>query len=121
MEIAPRQKFSASYNRLLDVSLDVYIIRIMVKEEMAYYATTQEGSVVLTSEEKAIRKAVTDEQLNVPQPIYAMLSEIGKYTDKMGKETHQVPNLPTTVVQGFGGYHANAIVTISSKKFPLYG
>jgi hypothetical protein len=39
-----------------------------------------------------------------------MLSEIGNYTDKMGKETrHQVPSLPTTVVQGFGGYHANAI------------
>jgi hypothetical protein len=53
---------------------------------------------------------VTDEQLNVPQPIYAMLTEIGNYTDKMRKETrHQVPSLPTTVVQGFGGYHANAI------------
>lgn len=26
------------------------------------------------------------------------------------KETrHQVPNLPTNIVQGFGGYHANAI------------
>jgi hypothetical protein len=88
---------------------------------MAYYATSllwfklldvkaKEGNVALTSEEKAIRKTVTDEQLNVPQPVYAMLSEVGNYTDKMGKETkHQVPALPTTVVQGFGGYHANAI------------
>lgn len=72
---------------------------------MAYYATSllwfklldvkaKEGNVALTSEEKAIRKAVTDEQLNVPQPVYAMLSEVGNYTDKMGKETkHQVPAL----------------------------
>ncbi|KAK9681075.1 hypothetical protein QE152_g38603 [Popillia japonica] len=39
-----------------------------------------------------------------------MLSEIGNYTEKMGKETrHQVPNLPTHMVQDLGGYHANAI------------
>ena len=88
---------------------------------MANYATSllwcklidvkaKEGSVALTSEEKAISKAVTDEQLNIPQPIYAMLSKMGNYTDKMGKETrHQVPALPITVVQGLGGYHANAI------------
>jgi hypothetical protein len=129
-EIAPRQEFNASYNRLVDMSLETYqnfraderqLDRILAKEEMAYYATSllwfklldvkaKEGNVALTSEEKAIRKAVTDEQLNVPQPVYAMLSEVGNYTDKMGQETkHQVPALPTTVVQGFGGYPANAI------------
>lgn len=129
-EIAPRQEFSASYNRLIDVSLETYqnlradekqIDRILMKEEMAYYATSllwmrlldvkaKEGSVNLTSEEKAIRKAVTDEHFNVPQPMFAMLSEVGNFTDKMGKETrHQLPNLPITVVQGMGGYHSNAI------------
>lgn len=129
-EIAPRQKFSASYNRLIDVSTDTYqnlrphekqLGRLMMKEEMAYYSTAllwvkligvkaKEGSVALTREEKAIWKAVTDEQLNVPQPIYTMLSEIGNYTEKMGKETrHQVPNLPTHMIQDLGGYHANAI------------
>lgn len=54
-----------------------------MKEEMAYYATpllwmklidakAKEGKVALTGEEKAIRKAVNDEQLNVPQPLYAI-------------------------------------------------
>lgn len=39
-----------------------------------------------------------------------MLSEVGNYTDKMEKETrYQDPNLSTTIVQGFGGYHVNAI------------
>lgn len=129
-EIAPRQEFSASYNRLVDVSLETYqnlradekqIDRILMKEEMAYYATSllwmrlldikaKEGSVALTSEERAIRKAVADEHFNVPQPMFAMLGEIGNFTDKMGKETrHQIPNLPTTIVQGMGGYHSNAI------------
>jgi len=129
-EIAPRQEFSASYNRIVDVSLETYqnlradekqLDRILMKEEMAYYATSllwmrlldikaKEGSVSLTSEEKAIRKATADEQFNVPQPMYSMLSETGNFTDKMGKETrHQIPNLPITVVQGMGGYHATAI------------
>lgn len=54
-----------------------------MREEMAYYATpllwtklidakAKEGKVALTGEEKAIRKAVNDEQLNVPQPLYAI-------------------------------------------------
>ena len=39
---------------------------------------------------------------------------MGNYTDKMGKETrHQVPTLPITVVQGLGGYHANAINVVN--------
>jgi hypothetical protein len=90
-----------------------------MKEEVAYYASSlqwmklidvkaKEGNVALSSEEKTIRKAVNDEQFNVPQPVFAMLSEIGNYTDKMRKETrHQVR--ATTVVQGLGGYHAAAV------------
>lgn len=129
-EIAPRQEFRASYQRVVDMSLETYqnfrpdekqLDRIITKEEVAYYGTallwmklidvkSKEGNVALTTEEKAIKKAVTDEQFNVPQPLFAVLNEIGNYTDKMGKETrHQVPNLPITVVQGHGGYHANAI------------
>lgn len=129
-EIAPRQEFSASYNRLIDVSMETYqnlradekqLDRIIMKEEMSYYTTSllwmklidvkaKEGNQALTSEEKAIRKAVSEEHFNVPQPIFAMLHEIGNFTDKMGKETrHQVPNLPITVVQGLGGYHAAAV------------
>lgn len=64
--------------------------RVLMKEEVVYNVTsllwmklidvkTKEASLALTSEEKAI----SDEQLNVPQPIFAMLSEIGNYTDKI--------------------------------------
>ena len=137
-EIEPRQEFNASYNRIVDVALETHqnlrpderhLERLMAKEEMAYYATSmlwcklidvkaKEGSVTLTNEEEAIRKAVTDEQFNIPQPIYAMLSEVGNYTDKMGKETrHQVPTLPITIVQGLGGYHANAITVDTHNLF----
>lgn len=129
-EIAPRQEFQASYNRIVDTALETYqnlrpdekqLDRLIAKEEMAYYTTSllwmklidvkaKEGSIALTTEEKAIRKAISDEHFNVPQPLFAVLSEVGNYTDKMGKETrHQVPTLPTTVVQGYGGYHAAAI------------
>ncbi|XP_026466111.1 uncharacterized protein LOC113369758 [Ctenocephalides felis] len=88
---------------------------------MAYYATSllwmklidvkaKEGGVALTTEEKAIRKAVSDEHFNVPQRLFTYLVKIGNCTDKMGKETRlQVPALPITVVQGHGGYHANAV------------
>jgi hypothetical protein len=137
-EIAPRQEFSASYNRVIDVSLETFqnlradekqLDRTLMKEEMAYYATSllwmrlldikaKEGTVNLTSEEKAIRKAVTDEQFNVPQPLFAILSQTGNFTDKMGKETrHQIPNLPTTVVQGMGGYHSSAITVDTHNLF----
>ena len=48
-EIAPRQEFNASYNRSTDVSVETYrslrpdekmLDRLIVKEEMEYYATT---------------------------------------------------------------------------------
>ncbi|KAF5292488.1 hypothetical protein FQA39_LY14035 [Lamprigera yunnana] len=43
-EIAPRQEFSASYNRMIDVSVqpganEKQLDRILMEEEMAYYAT----------------------------------------------------------------------------------
>jgi hypothetical protein len=64
----------------------------------------------LTSAEKDIRKATHDAEFNVPQPIHVFLSQIGNVTDKMGKETElEIPNLPTAVAQGFGGYHANVL------------
>jgi len=64
----------------------------------------------LTSEEKAIRKATEDVELNVPQTIATYLGQIGQYTDKMGKTTDlQTPPLPTARAQDMGGYHAPAI------------
>lgn len=70
----------------------------------------KQGDSNLTSAEKDIRKATSDDVFNVPQPLFTYLKEIGTYTDKMGKETRlEVPPLPTTVVQNFGGYHAPAV------------
>lgn len=70
----------------------------------------KQEDVVLTSEEKNIRKAVTNETFNVPQPLFAILSQIGTYTDKMWKESIlEIPQLPTTVVQNFGAHHSNRI------------
>jgi hypothetical protein len=129
-EIALNQEFGANYQRLIDISTETYqnfradekqLDRILANEEVAYYATAllwfrlldvkaMEGNVALITEEKAIRKAIADEHFNVPQPLFASLFEIGNYTDKMEKETrHQVPALPATVVQGFGGPNAVAV------------
>jgi hypothetical protein len=98
-EIALRQEFGANYQRPIDISTETYqniradekqLGRILANEEVAYYATAllwcrlldvnaKEGNVALISEEKAIRKAIADEHFNVPQPLFASLSEIGNY------------------------------------------
>lgn len=114
-EIAPWQEFSAGNHQIVDLDLETYqnlradekqLNRVIAKEEVVYYyiatlwfklldVNAKEGDRALTSEEKAIRKAVTDEKFNVPQPVYAMRSEIGNYVNKMSKEMrHQVPDLP---------------------------
>lgn len=129
-EIAPRQSFCANYAKLVDIAVETYdamrvdekqIDRVIAREEVSYYATAmlqlklietkaKQGDRSLTSAEKVIRKATSDEVFNVPQPIFTYLKEIGTYTDKMGKETRlEIPPLPTTVVQNFGGYHAPAV------------
>nr|WPV71142.1 MAG: putative capsid protein [Ips partiti-like virus 1] len=129
-EIAPRQVFSANYAKLVELAAETYdamrvdekqIDRMIAREEVAYYSTAllqmklietkaKQGDCNLTSAEKDIRKATSDDVFNVPQTIFTYLKEIGTYTDKMGKETGlEVPPLPTTVVQNFGGYHAAEI------------
>jgi hypothetical protein len=101
----------------------------MAKEELSYYATgmlwlkllevkAKQTNVALTSEEKAIRKAASQETFNVPHPIYLYLQEIGTYTDKMGKETElNVPDLPIHRAGGFGGYHAPEITADTHNLF----
>jgi hypothetical protein len=96
---------------------------VIAREAVSYYATellhlrllevkAKQGVIGQTSAEKDLRKAVADDEFNVPQPISIHLALIGAYCDKMGKETLlEVPSLPTVVVQGFGGYHANAVTT----------
>ncbi|KAL1489198.1 hypothetical protein ABEB36_014131 [Hypothenemus hampei] len=130
VEIAPRQSFAANYAKVVDVAAEVYdgyradekqLERVLVHEEISYYATAmlhlkllevkaKQGERVLRSAEKDLRKATADDIFNIPQPLFAYLSEIGVYCDKMGKETRlDVPDLPIAVAQGFGGYHANRI------------
>lgn len=128
--IDPRQNFSTSFARLPSISDEIFqqyradnnlLDRHIVKEEFVYYATAllwfklidvraKQGRIALTSAEKDIRKAIQDKSFNVPQPLYIYLSQIGNVTDKMGKETEiEIPNLPTTINQNFGGYHALAV------------
>lgn len=67
----------------------------------------KQGDTALISAEKDIRNAVADYVFNVPQPTYVYLQQIGTYCDKMGNETKlEIPPLPITVVQNFGGYRA---------------
>jgi hypothetical protein len=95
--------------------------RKIAKEELSYYATgvlwlkllevnAKQPNLALTSEEKAIRKAASEDTFNIPHPIFAYLQEIGTYTDKMGKETElNIPDLPIHSAGGLGGYHAAEI------------
>lgn len=114
----------------MDVAAEVYegyraderqLERLLVREEVSYYATAmlhlkllevkaKQSETVLKSAEKDLRKVVANDNFNIPQPIFAYLSEIGIYHDKMGKETRlEVPDLPVEVAQGFGGYHHHEI------------
>lgn len=88
-----------------------------MKEEVSYYATgllwlklqvrAKQMDHTLTSAEENILEVTMDEVFNVPQPLHVYLSEVGNHTDMMGKETNlEIPNLPVTRVQNFGGYHA---------------
>lgn len=129
-EIAPRQSFAANYRKIIDIAEEVYdsyrvdqkqIERAIVREEVAYYAVgllhlklievkAKQADTALNGYEKDLRKVTAEDTYNVPQPISAYLSEIGTYCDKMGKETLlEIPPLPVTIAENFGGYHANII------------
>jgi hypothetical protein len=76
----------------------LWLRRIDVKSKQSNKALTRDEEV---------KKAVADVEFNVPQPLYAYLSQIGTYPDAMGKEMElDVPTLPTSTAQGHGGYHA---------------
>lgn len=138
VKIAPMQSFSANYSKIIEVAAEVYddyrsddrqLDRVMMREEVAYYATAmlhlkllevkaKQGIEVLTSKEQDMRKAVNNDMFNVPQPLFGHLDEIGMYTDKMGKETlHEIPPLPVTVVENFGGYHAVEVSVATQNLF----
>ena len=128
--ILPREDFSTSFAQLPLIAADTYslcsiderqIDRVLMREELSYYATglmwiklidimAKQGREALTSEERSIRKATEEVEFNVPQPTAVYLNQIGQYTDKMGKTTDlQIPQLPTQRAGGKGGYHGAAI------------
>jgi len=135
--IRPVEEFSTSFARLPEIAVQTYnqcavderqLERQLTKEEMSYYATgllwtklidvkAKHSKVVLTTEEKAIRLATENVEFNVPQPIATYLHQVGDYTDKMGKTDIEIPPLPVTRVQGFGGYHAAEINQESHNAF----
>ncbi|KDR14853.1 hypothetical protein L798_11493 [Zootermopsis nevadensis] len=129
-EIEPRQNFEANYSKLPDIAVEVYnnisvdekqLDRRMAKEELSYYATgmlwlkllevkAKQPNHALARDEKAIRKAASEETFNVPQHIYAYLQEIGTYADRMGKETElNIPDLPIQRAGGLRDYHTAKI------------
>lgn len=124
--IDERQSFDNNFSKLPKIAEEVFnqypaderfLDRIIEGVEFEYYSTAmlwirlldikqKQALTALTSQEKDILKAVADVTFNVPQPIYAYLSQIGNVTDKMGKETLlSIPNLPIADAGGFGGYH----------------
>lgn len=128
-EIKPREDFSTSFAQLPAIALEIHrqcqtderqMDRILVKEEVSYYATSllwmklidvkaKQGRESLTSEEKSIRKATEDIaiEFNVSHPVYMYLNQIGTYKDGLEKTTElNVPELPIVKAQGMGGYHA---------------
>lgn len=130
VEIEPIQMFRVNHAKLPDIALETFsnyandvkqLDRVMVRQEMVYYATAllwlrlieiklKQDRTTLTSAEKDMRKGVMDKVFNVPRPIFAYLSQVGNVTDKMGKETRlEDCTLPETVIQGLGGYHASTV------------
>ncbi|KAF5292470.1 hypothetical protein FQA39_LY14017 [Lamprigera yunnana] len=72
MEIAPKQSFAANYAKLIDLATQTYdAYRVDVKQ--LDRELTGESENVLTSAEKDIRRATSDEEGNVPQPLYYTL------------------------------------------------
>lgn len=127
VEITPTQEFDANLSKAINVSDEIYanlspddphLDKKLAKLELRYYTAAlawmrlldikqKQTKTALTIEEKAIIASVADVELNVPQPLMTYLTALGANTDEMGKTTHlRVPQLPTTVVAGFGGYHA---------------
>jgi hypothetical protein len=129
-EIHSLDDFTTSFAMLPAIAADTFnqcqtderhMGKLLAREEMSYYATSllwmklievkaKQGREALTSVEESIREAAVDAEFNVPQPIYAYLSQIGQYTDEMGKTTDlQIPELPVVRAGGMGGYHAAEI------------
>ncbi|KAG8212667.1 hypothetical protein J437_LFUL019487 [Ladona fulva] len=103
--------------------------RILAPAEMSYYTTAllwlrlidikaKQGRIALSSAEKDLHKVTMEDKFNVPQPIYAYLSQIGEVKDKGGKTTElEIPALPIATVGGCGGYHAASVTAQSHNLF----
>lgn len=128
------QEITPSFGRLPDIVEEVYasiggddknLNKQMTKGMLSYYCTAilwarlldikaKRGNTNLTFEEQEYCKAVFTHEYNVPQPVYLFLKGIGEVKDATGKTVHLFNHtLPTSVAQGFGGYHS-AIINADS-------
>lgn len=95
---------------------EVRLDRILAREEISYYATgllwlrlidvkIKQATIPITFEERNLHEDTIDTYFNIPQPLAEYLSHIGDFNQQI----LNIPVLPTSVVQGMGGYHANEI------------
>lgn len=129
-EMEPLDTFSVNLCKLITLAQQTFramgpddnqLERKIILEEFCYYCTAllwvrltdvkcKQQIYALSKEEKALRKAIEEIDFSVPKPIALFLSQVGNIMDKMDKETRlALPDLPTHVIGGMGGYHAGII------------
>ncbi|KAL4710113.1 hypothetical protein ACJJTC_016515 [Scirpophaga incertulas] len=129
-ELETNQEITPSFARMTDIVEEVYssiggddqnLNKQVTKGMLSYYSTAllwgrllnikaKRGNANLSFHEQEFCKAVHQHEYNVPQPLYLFLRGIGSVKDTTGKTMYLADHrLPTTVVQGMGGYHSNAV------------
>lgn len=124
------EHIKTNYSNLEHIALQVFreydidnpqFDRQMIKEEFVYYVVAlfwvrlldikaKKCRVGLTDQEKSIHEAMAEITVNIPQPIYAYLTQMGDIEDEKGILTEiEIPALPIIEAGGFGGYHAAEI------------
>lgn len=77
---------------------------------VSWRSRKKQGLADLTESENELHDLVQEEVFEVPEPVAIYLKQIGATKIPLGKEVFlTTPDLPVTVVQGRGGYHAAAI------------
>lgn len=131
-ELQPLEMFEANFSMLPNISNVIYrelekdasqLDRAFTKEELNYYTTAllwlrlldikkKNGRQNLTQAEKDLLRTTENDTYTVPAPVYAYLQSVGNVKDTMGKTTYlKVPDLPTAVAEGLGGYHSVEVTT----------
>lgn len=138
-ELQVNLEFQNSFANLKNIVSEVYsalgtddksLTKSLTKEMLMYYATSlhlwlrliqikaQRAHSELTTTERDYLRILTDEELNVPQPIYLYIKAIGHVNDKTGKEIYISDHvLPVTNVVNRTGYHTT---TMTSRNHCLF-